>query len=90
MSNVIEVKFVCERLTKFGFADKRHIRLYGEELALISNPVPDGDGFAVEAINRRSGTKKRVRIPLSLVHTLKRELAVQRRAAEQFAEKAAA
>ena len=72
MNNVIDVSFVCERLRKSGFADGRHIRLYGEELVLISNPIPDGDGFAVEVINRRSGGRKRVRIPLSLVHTLKR------------------
>jgi hypothetical protein len=86
VKSLVEVNFVCERLRKFGFAEKRHIRLYGEELELISNPTPEGEGFAVDAVNRRSGNNKRVRIPLSLVSVLKRELAVkQRQAAEQVA-----
>jgi len=59
--NLTDINFVCERLRKFGFAERRTIRLYGEELYLISNPIPAGDGFAVEAIDRRSGNKKRVR-----------------------------
>ena len=86
VKSLVEVNFVCERLRKFGFAETRRIRLYGEELELISNPVADGEGFAVDAVNRRSGNKKRVRIPLSLVSVLKQELAVkQREAAEQVA-----
>jgi len=43
---------------------------------LVSNPIPDGDGFAVEGITRKSGNIRRMRIPLSLVHTLRKELAV--------------
>ncbi len=86
MKTLVEVKFVCERLRKFGFAESRQMRLYGEEFVLISNPIADGEGFAVEAVNRRSGNKTRVRIPLSLVCTLKRELALQQeQAANQVA-----
>ena len=65
---------ICERLQELGFAKERHIKLYGEELHLVSNPVPDGDGFAIEGITRRSGSVRRLRIPLSLVHTLRKEL----------------
>jgi hypothetical protein len=70
---------ICERLRKFGYAQERHIRLYGEEFHLISNPFPDGNGFAVEGIARSSGQLKRMHIPLSLVQTLKRELALLER-----------
>jgi hypothetical protein len=65
---------ICERLKKFGYSQERRIRLYGEEFHLISNPFPDGGGFAVEGIARTSGQLKKMRIPLSLVQTLKREL----------------
>ena len=67
-------KTICERLQELGFAREKHIKLYGEELHLVSNPVADGDGFAVEGIARSSGNMRRMRIPLSLVQTLRREL----------------
>jgi hypothetical protein len=69
---------ICDRLQKLGYAKENHIKLYGEELHLVSNPVPDGDGFAVEGIARGSGARKRMRIPLSLVCTVRKELALSR------------
>lgn len=69
-------QMICEKLQELGYAREKHIRLYGEEFHLVSNPIPDGDGFAVEGITRKSGNLRRMRIPLSLVHTLSKELAV--------------
>lgn len=68
---------ICDKLQKLGYAREKHIKLYGEDLDLISNPVPDGDGFAVECVARPSGDLRRVRIPLTLVYTVKRELAFE-------------
>lgn len=68
---------ICEKLKKFGYAQERHIRLYGEEFHLISNVFPDGNGFAIEGIARTSGMLRRMRIPLSIVQTLRRELALR-------------
>jgi len=68
-------KNICARLQQLGYAREKHIRLYGEEFHLVSDPVPDGDGFAVEGITRFSGNVRRVRIPLSLVHTVRKEVA---------------
>jgi hypothetical protein len=67
-------KFICEKLRKLGYARQRHIRLYGEEFDLISNPIPDGDGFAVDGIASQSGARRRIRVPLSLVVTIRQEL----------------
>lgn len=69
-------RIICERLRTLGFASEKHIRLYGEEIHLMSNPVPDGEGFAIEGVTRELELK-RIRLPLSLIHTLKRELAVK-------------
>lgn len=71
------VVLICERLRKFGYSSSRHIRLYGEEFDLVSNPFPDGNTFAVEGVARSSGEVRRMRIPLSLVQTLRRELALR-------------
>jgi hypothetical protein len=68
-------KTICERLQELGYEREKSIKLYGEELRLVTNPMPDGDGFAVEGVARRSGNLQRMRIPLSLITTLRKELA---------------
>ena len=66
---------ICAKLQRLGYAREKHIKLYGEKFRLVSNPVPDGDGFAVEGVTCTSGNIRRMRIPLSLIYTLKKELA---------------
>jgi hypothetical protein len=68
--------FICEKLRRLGYARERSIRLYGEEFRLVSNPKPDGDGFAIDGIARGSGDQRRIRVPLSLVVTIRKELSV--------------
>ena len=65
---------ICERLKKFGYASERRIRLYGEELYLVSNPIADGAGYSVLALAVRSGNLRHMRIPLTVVSMLEREL----------------
>jgi hypothetical protein len=65
---------ICERLREFGYASDRHLRLYGEEFHLVSDPIRDGDGFAIKGIARRSASARYIGIPLSLVHMLRQEL----------------
>lgn len=48
--------------------------MYGEDFDLISNPVQDDNGFAVEAISRKSGSPKMLRIPLSVTQMITRDL----------------
>lgn len=67
-------KLVCERLKKFGYTSERRIRLYGEELHLVSEPVADEIGYSILAIVRRTGNLKHLEIPLSIVSMLEREL----------------
>jgi hypothetical protein len=71
----VEQQIICARLQELGFAREKHIRLYGEEFELVSNPVPDGDGFAVEGLTSASNKVRRVGIPLTLVQTVQKELA---------------
>jgi hypothetical protein len=67
-------RVICERLKKFGYASERRIRLYGEELHLVSNPVADEAGYSVLALAVKSGKLRHMRIPLSVVGMLEREL----------------
>ena len=65
---------VCERLKALGYEHRKSIRMYGEEFDLASNPVPDGNGFAIEAISRKSGSTRMVRIPLSVLQMITNDL----------------
>jgi hypothetical protein len=71
-------QIICTRLQELGYAREKRIRLYGEEFQLVSNPIPDGNGFAVEGITRMSEHVRRVRIPLSLVSTVEKEFALDK------------
>ena len=66
---------VGERLKVLGYAHPNRIRMYGEEFDLTSNPIPEENGFAVEAISRKSGLARRQRIPLSIVQMITKDLA---------------
>jgi hypothetical protein len=68
---------VCERLRALGYRSAKTIRLYGEEIHLLSDPAPHENGFAIEAITVRSSIVKRVRIPLSVVTMVEREIAAR-------------
>jgi len=66
---------VTERLKALGYAHANRIRMYGEEFDLISNPIPDDNGFVIEAISRKSGLARRLRIPLSILQMITKDLA---------------
>lgn len=67
-------ELICERLKKVGYTSERRIRLYGEELHLVSDPVADAIGYSVLAVVRKTGNLKHLQIPLSIVSMLEREL----------------
>lgn len=68
---------ICERLKALGYAHGRSIRVYGEEFDLTSNPSADTDGFAIEAISRKSGYARRLRIPLSILQMISNDLSTR-------------
>ena len=50
------------------------MRLYGEVFDLVSDPISIGDNFVfVDALERKSGRVRRIRIPLSIVHMADRD-----------------
>jgi hypothetical protein len=65
---------ICEKLRKLGYRSERRIRLYGEELHLISNPIHDGEGFSVAGMVVKSGNIRHIRIPLTVVSMVEREV----------------
>ena len=59
---------LCETIKRLGYAQNNQVRLYGEVFDLMSDPVSIGENFVfVDALERRSGQLRRVRIPSSIV-----------------------
>ena len=65
---------LCERLKALGYACRNRIRMYGEEFDLTSNPIAEENGFAIEAISRKSGHARRLRIPLAILQIVTKNL----------------
>jgi hypothetical protein len=60
---------LCEKIRRLGYARNNQVKLYGEVFDLVSDPVSVGDNFVfVDALERKSGRVRRVRIPLTVVH----------------------
>ena len=68
--------FLCKRLERLGFAPGHRVKLYGDEVDLVSGPSHDGSGYAVVGVSRRSGELRRVRLPLTVVQSIEREFYV--------------
>jgi hypothetical protein len=63
-----QIKHICERLKKLGFARENRVKLYGQEFVLTSDPIVlDHEVIFVDAIEGKSQEQRRVRIPLSIV-----------------------
>jgi len=67
---------LCNRLKELGYAQSKHIRIYGQEFEVISNPFPQGKGIAVEAISKRERQARVLRLPLPVLQmVIKRKTA---------------
>ena len=59
---------LCETIKRLGYSKNNQVRLYGEVFDLVSDPVSIGDNLVfVDAVERKSGDARRIRIPLTIV-----------------------
>lgn len=66
---------LSETIKKLGYAHNSHIRLYGEVLQLVSDPIVEGDKVVfVEGMEIKSRSVKRLRIPLPVLIMAQRSL----------------
>ena len=60
---------LCTRLQGLGFTPGNQMKLYGEEFEVLGEPIVIGDDLVlVDAIEKKSGRLRRVRIPLPIVN----------------------
>jgi hypothetical protein len=60
---------LCETLKRLGYGRNNQIRLYGDHFDVTSDPIVVGERLVfVDAVEKRSGRSRRVRIPLNVLH----------------------
>jgi len=65
----------CRKLISLGYARSNRVRLYGQELQLISDPFPHRDGgIAVEVVAKSESVSRTLKLPLSVVHVASKKL----------------
>jgi hypothetical protein len=58
---------ICEKLKHLGFSHSNHIKLYGEQFQLVSDPFPHESGIAVKAVQRDGKAPRTVKLPLPVL-----------------------
>ena len=61
----------CVRIKELGYRSSRHIRMYGQRFDIVSDPFPDGDGVSVEVTTAGEPSKRKLRLPTSILVGLK-------------------
>ena len=68
---------LCLRLKELGYAKNKRLRMYGEEFDVLSDPqVTAARIVVIEAVARKSGSVRRLSIPLSVVQMIRNEARV--------------
>ena len=71
MTNPVEPfkdRDTCRKLITLGYARSNRVRLYGQEVELISDPFPHRDGgIAIEVAENRDSGSRTIKLPLSVV-----------------------
>ena len=63
-----QVQALTSRLKALGFTLGNRMRLYGEMFEMVGDPIIVNDTYVlVDAIETKSGERKRVRIPLPIL-----------------------
>jgi hypothetical protein len=60
-------KDTCRKLISLGYARSNRVRLYGQEVQLISDPFPKEGGIAVEVVGQNDSTSRTMKLPLSIL-----------------------
>lgn len=63
----------CRKLIRLGYARSKRVRLYGQELQIVSDPFPhDEGGIAIEVVGKSDPGKRTMRLPLSVVQVARK------------------
>jgi hypothetical protein len=62
----------CARIKYLGYAASRHVRIYGEEYELLSDPFPQANLIAIRAKAKRDSSVRVITLPVTITQSVKR------------------
>ena len=72
----VETTSLCDTLKRLGYAPNIQMKLYGEIFELTSDPIVETDNLVfVDGIEKKSGKRRRIRIPLLVLRMAKERAA---------------
>jgi hypothetical protein len=66
---------ICARVKRLGYGAGHNVRLYGEELEVISDPFPEAGGVAISVKAKKDESLRVVQIPATVLQSVKRRKA---------------
>ena len=63
---------LCTSVKRRGYAASKHIRIYGEEFEVVSDPFPNDGGIAVHAKSRKDSRIRTLQLPVTLLQAVKK------------------
>ena len=65
------VSEICENVKHLGYATSAHIRLYGEDFEVLSDPFTEGGSIAVRAKAAKDSRVRVLRLPTTILQNAK-------------------
>jgi hypothetical protein len=59
----------CARIRHLGYVASTHIRIYGEEFELLSDPFPEANRIAIRAKAAGDSSARILRLPMTIVQS---------------------
>jgi len=66
-TRINSVEEACARIKQLGYVASRHVRIYGEEFELLSDPFPQADQIAIRAKAKGDPRVRILRLPATIV-----------------------
>lgn len=57
----------CLRIKDLGYGSSNHIRMYGQQFEIVSDPIPDEGGVSVQVTSAAEPAKRTLRLPTSIL-----------------------
>jgi hypothetical protein len=62
---------ICAHVKHLGYAISMHLRLYGEEFEVVSDPFVEADGIAIRVTTESNSSIRILRIPMTVLQSAK-------------------
>jgi hypothetical protein len=66
------VSEMCAHVKHLGYSTSRHVRLYGEDFEVVSDPFAEADGIAVQVTTKKDSKIRVLQIPATVLQSAKR------------------